>query len=79
MMGIMRVAREGHPDPTAFDREDQHYDAKSKPDAPTWMMVDLQAVERFTRPVALGALRGWRRAWRRWRCCRRAAACRCSR
>ena len=58
VMGVARVVREAYPDPTAFDRKDSHYDAKSKPEAPTWMMVDLQAVERFTQPVALGALRG---------------------
>ncbi|MGH7669297.1 MAG: EVE domain-containing protein, partial [Gemmatimonadaceae bacterium] len=31
---------------------------KSRLDAPTWMMVDLQAVERFTQPLGLGDLRG---------------------
>ncbi|HUX34308.1 MAG TPA: EVE domain-containing protein [Gemmatimonadaceae bacterium] len=58
VMGVARVVREAYPDPTAFDRNDSHYDAKSTLEAPTWMMVDLQAVERFTQPVALGALRG---------------------
>ena len=58
VMGVARVVREAYPDPTAFDPKDSHFDSKSKRDAPTWMMVDLQAVERFASPVPLGELRG---------------------
>ncbi len=58
VVGVARVVREAYPDHTAFDRKDPHFDPKSKPQAPTWMMVDLQAVERFTHPVALVELRG---------------------
>jgi len=57
VMGVAQVVREAYPDHTAFDRKDQHYDPKSKPDAPTWMMVDLRAVERFGHPMALAELR----------------------
>ena len=45
IVGIAEVVRESYPDHTAFDRKDSHYDPKSKPDAPTWMMVDLRARE----------------------------------
>ena len=58
VVGAARVVRESYPDATAFDPRDPHYDAKSTRDAPTWMMVDLQAVERFTQPLGLGDLRG---------------------
>ena len=58
IVGIAEVVREGYPDPTAFDRKDSHYDPKSKPDAPTWMMVDLRAREPLPRPVTLSELRG---------------------
>ena len=58
VVGVARVVREAYPDPTAFDRRDPHFDPRSKPDAPTWVMVDVQAVERFTQPVTLAALRG---------------------
>ncbi len=58
VVGVARVVRQAYPDHTAFDRKDPHYDPKSKPDAPTWLMVDLQAVERFTHPVTLAELRG---------------------
>ena len=58
IVGVAEVVREGHPDPTAFDRKDSHFDAKSKLDAPTWFMVDLRAVEKLPRPLPLAELRG---------------------
>jgi predicted RNA-binding protein with PUA-like domain len=58
VVGIAEVAREAYPDPTAFDPRDSHFDAKSKRDAPTWMAVDIRAVEAFRRPVTLAELRG---------------------
>ena len=57
IVGVAEVAREAYPDPTAFDAKDSHYDPKSRPDAPTWMMVDLRAVEPLRRPVTLAELR----------------------
>jgi predicted RNA-binding protein with PUA-like domain len=58
IVGVAEVVREGHPDPTAFDPADPHFDPKSKPESPTWIMVDLRAVEKLARPLALGDLRG---------------------
>ena len=57
IVGVAEVAREGYPDHTAFDKSDSHYDPKSKPDAPTWFMVDLKGVEKLERPVTLAELR----------------------
>ena len=57
IVGVAEVAREAYPDPTAFDAKDSHYDPTSRPDAPTWMMVDLRAVEPLRRPVTLAELR----------------------
>ncbi|MDF1502861.1 EVE domain-containing protein [Roseisolibacter sp. H3M3-2] len=56
--GIAEVVREAYPDHTAFDPEDPHFDPKSRPDEPTWLMVDVRAVEKFPRYVPLEALRG---------------------
>ena len=55
--GICEVVREGYPDHTAFDKKDPHYDPKSKPDVPTWYMVDVKAVRPFPRLISLGELR----------------------
>jgi predicted RNA-binding protein with PUA-like domain len=55
--GIAKIVREGYPDHTAFDEGDDHFDPKSKKDAPTWFMVDVQHVETFKKPVGLDELR----------------------
>ena len=60
IVGVAEVAREAYPDHTAFDASDPHHDPRSRPDAPTWMMVDLRAVEPLARPLTLGDLRGVR-------------------
>ncbi|HET7456483.1 MAG TPA: EVE domain-containing protein [Gemmatimonadaceae bacterium] len=56
--GIAEVARAAYPDHTAFDRDDSHYDPKSRRESPTWFMVDVRAVEPFAEPVTLAELRG---------------------
>lgn len=56
VVGIARVASTAYPDHTAFDASHDHYDPKSDPAYPTWMMVDVQAV-RALQPVTLPALR----------------------
>jgi predicted RNA-binding protein with PUA-like domain len=58
IVGVAEVVREGYPDPTAFDPRDSHFDPKSKPDAPTWIMVDIRAVEKLARPLSLAELKG---------------------
>jgi predicted RNA-binding protein with PUA-like domain len=57
IVGIAQVVKEGYPDHTAFDPEDQHHDPKSKKDDPTWYMVDIQHVETFAKPLGLEDLR----------------------
>ena len=53
IVGIAEVVREGYPDPGAFDPSNEYHDPKSSPDAPTWFMVDIRAVEKLPRPVTL--------------------------
>ena len=54
--GVARVASTTRPDPTQFDKKSPYYDPKSAPDAPRWLLVDVQAV-RKTRLLALPELR----------------------
>ena len=54
--GIARVASGVRPDPTQFDAASPYFDAKSKPDAPRWLLLDVQAV-RKTRLINLPELR----------------------
>ena len=57
IVGIARVASQAKPDPTQFDRASPYFDAASKPEAPRWLLVDVQAL-RKTRLLALPELRG---------------------
>lgn len=45
--GVAKVSRESHPDPTQFDKTSEYFDPKSKPENPTWMMVEVEFVEDF--------------------------------
>lgn len=57
VMGIARVCREAYPDHTAFDPTSKYFDPKSKPDAPTWYMVDVEYVEKLPNEVTLELLK----------------------
>ena len=56
IVGVARVASTTRPDPTQFDKKSPYYDPKSAPQAPRWLLVDVQAV-RKTRLLALPELR----------------------
>lgn len=60
IVGIAEVAREAYPDHTAFDPAHPHYDPKSTPDSPAWLMVDIRAVEPLPRVLSLAELRSAR-------------------
>ena len=51
VVGTAKVIEPGYPDHTAFDKKDKHYDPKSKPDSPTWFMVDVEFIQEFDTPV----------------------------
>ena len=56
IVGIARVASTPYPDPTQFDPQSPYFDAKSKPDQPRWLLVDVQVVKK-TRNLTLPELR----------------------
>jgi predicted RNA-binding protein with PUA-like domain len=55
--GIAKVVNEAYPDPTAFDRDDSHYDPKSDPDNPRWYMVDIMLERKLERVIELAELK----------------------
>lgn len=55
--GIAEVVGLAHPDVTALDPTDSHYDPKATPDNPIWEMVDIRLVEKFPSPLSLDELR----------------------
>ena len=55
--GIARVSKTGMADPTQFDPRSEFHDPKSSKDDPTWIMIEVEFVERFGGVVTLESLR----------------------
>lgn len=55
--GVLRIVRPAVADPTQFDRRSEYHDPKSDPKAPTWLMCEVEFVERFAAVVPLEAMR----------------------
>ena len=56
IVGIARVASGAKTDPTQFDPKSPYFDPASKPDAPRWLLVDVQVLHK-TRNLTLPLLR----------------------
>jgi len=54
--GIARIASATRSDPTQFEPQSPYFDAASKPEAPRWLLLEVQA-ERKTRLLPLAELR----------------------
>ena len=54
--GLARVASGTRPDPAQFEPASPYHDPKSSPDAPRWLLLDVQAL-RKTRLLPLSELR----------------------
>ena len=57
IVGLMEIVREAYPDYTAFVANEKYFDAKSDPDNPRWVMVDVRFKKKFKKPVSLKALK----------------------
>ena len=57
IVGIVKIVKQGHPDHTAFDKSDKHYDAGSDPRHPRWYMVDVRFERKLAAPITLATLR----------------------
>lgn len=55
--GIALVSRDAYPDFTAWDPASDYYDARSTPDNPLWVMVDIQFRKKLPRVVTLEEIR----------------------
>ena len=53
--GLAAIARAGYPDPFAWTKGHQYFDAASTEASPVWYMVDIAFVERFPGVVPLGS------------------------
>jgi predicted RNA-binding protein with PUA-like domain len=57
VVGVARVIREAHPDPTAWNPRSEYHDPRSAPDDPVWWMVAVEFVEKFADAVTLDQLK----------------------
>ena len=57
IVGIAEVVNTVYPDPTQFERSNQHFDPKSDPANPRWDMVEIRYVRTFPSPLSLTRLR----------------------
>ncbi len=57
IVGIAEVAKLAYPDHTQFEKGNDYYDGDATPDAPTWWMVNVRAVETLARPVTLAEIK----------------------
>lgn len=55
--GIAEVVGAAHPDATALDAKDQHYDPKATKENPIWMSVDVGFKAKFKAIVTLESLK----------------------
>lgn len=51
--GLCRISKEAFPDDSAWNPKSQYFDPKTKKDKPTWMMVQVEFVEKFSHFVSL--------------------------
>ena len=59
IVGLMTIIREGYPDLHAFDKNSHYYDPKSKKENPTWYMVDVKLIKKFTSIIPMSELRSY--------------------
>ncbi|GAB4177039.1 MAG: EVE domain-containing protein [Wenzhouxiangellaceae bacterium] len=57
IVGIMEIVSEAYPDPTQFDPESKYFDAKSSPDNPRWLAVDVRLVRPLKRKITLAEMK----------------------
>lgn len=53
IVGLAEVVREGYPDFTARDPENEHFDPKATVENPIWYMVDVRYLKPMKRDVTL--------------------------
>jgi predicted RNA-binding protein with PUA-like domain len=56
IVGLAEVVSPAYPDATQFDAKSKYFDAKSKPEAPRWMLIDVK-LNKKTKLLSLQTLR----------------------
>jgi len=56
-VGVAKVVSLPYPDHTQFNPKSHYFDAKSKKENPTWIMVDVRFVKKFSQTVTRDAMK----------------------
>jgi len=57
VVGVAEITSEPYPDYTAWDSKSDYFDPKSRPENPTWIMVDVTFREEFKNTVTLDEMK----------------------
>lgn len=57
VVGVAKVCKEAYPDHTQFDPKNKYHDAKSDPENPRWLMVDIEFVDKLERLIPITELK----------------------
>jgi predicted RNA-binding protein with PUA-like domain len=57
IVGLMEIASDAYPDHTAFKPGEKYFDAKSDPENPRWLMIDVKYIRHTKRNITLSELR----------------------
>ncbi|MGI9330951.1 MAG: EVE domain-containing protein [Gammaproteobacteria bacterium] len=57
IVGLMRIVSRGYEDDTQSDPNSKYYDAKSDPENPRWLMVDVSYQRKLKRTISLTELK----------------------
>lgn len=57
IVGVVSIVKEAYPDHTAWDPQSKYFDAKSTPENPRWLMVDVKFEREYPGVISLQQLR----------------------
>jgi predicted RNA-binding protein with PUA-like domain len=57
VVGIAHVVKDGYPDDTAWDNQNDYFDPKSTPENPIWYRADIRFERKLLKPISLKELR----------------------
>ncbi len=57
IVGIAEIVSSAYPDHTAFDSNEKHFDPKSDPENPRWLMVDVRYKRKTKRLISLSEIK----------------------
>lgn len=57
IVGLARITKAGHADPTQFEEGCKGFDGGSDPKDPRWFQVTIQGVQALPKPLSLGDLK----------------------